>query len=281
MKIYLSPFSLTPKVRLNRTSGPGLHHGFFLMAEDELGVKYSEYFPHVGLGDQSHLEFQHTFPDPLNSYHMKILTQLRGPKLRLSQVRFKNHELWRPGLPVHSPVIKYKLAHEQDFAFLEPLRVQTRVRLDANGLFNNHSFKKFISAVPEELLSFIDYIEDPTASLDWSEITLPRARDFVPGKPFEFTVYKPNRSQLPPAGEKIIFSGNMGHTLGTLLAYEELVTTGDLQEIHGLLTPDLFEEEDTNLFLGSYSESFSVNLERARSLLRDLEKRDWSALCTI
>ena len=280
MKIYHSPFTLTPRVLLNRTSRLVPQQGFFLMTEGASGYTYSEYFPHVGLGDQTLLQFKKSFPDPLNPYHKKILTQLKAKALSIPQVRFKNHELWRARGAVHSPVIKYKLLHEGDLSFLEPLRNKTRVRLDANGLFTAGSFEHFLQLIPEELIAFIDYIEDPTSALDWNRITLPRARDFVSGWPFEFTVYKPNRSVRPSRKENIIFSGNMGHALGALLAYEELVHFGDLQEVHGLLTPNLFEEE-VDLFHGSFSEGFLPDVSASKKFLEGLEKKDWSELCTI
>ena len=239
------------------------------MAEDHEGIKFSEYFPHPGLGDQNLSAFRESFPDPLNSYHRKILSQLLGPVLTIPEISFKNHQLWQRGEPVHSLVIKYKLKNEEDLSFLYPLKSKTRVRLDANGLFQNHTFKQFVSSIPQKLFHLIDYIEDPSDALDWSEISLPRARDFVAGSPFEFIVYKPNRSEFSADRKNIIFSGNMGHSLGTLLAYEELITTGNLQEVHGLLTPHIFEEE-VNLFKGTFNDGFTPDLAEAKSFLKSL-----------
>jgi len=279
MEIYLSPFELIPKVRLNRTAKLEPLFGIYLMT-NEGGFRFAEYFPHVGMGDQSTLEFLKTFPDLSNQYHTKMMSYLSGPELKISDLKFFNHQLWRQGEKIISPIIKYKLLHAQDYTFLEATQNKVRVRLDANGLFDHQSYLNFRNQLAPSDIELIDYIEDPLAHEDWPGVDIPKAQDFIQGNPFEFLIYKPNRSSLPLCSRPIIYSGYMGSALGALQAYQELIISGDLKQYHGILTPGLYHNE-VNVFNGSFFDGFVPNAFESNNFLKQLAGREWSYLCTI
>ena len=276
MHISHSRFELGPKVQLNRFSQKKALAGVYLRSEEA----YAEYFPHESLGDESVETFLKTFPNPENPFHAKILENLKRPLPETPSLSFFNHQLWRPGQLVISPVVKYKLLHELDFDFFEVLEQNHRVRLDANGLFTVESFERFREKLKEVDLSLIDYIEDPLSSRDWSSIGLVAAQDFVQGEPSSVKIYKPDRSVFPTTQSPVIFSGNMGTALSSLSAYDELIKHGNLKEFHGILTPGLYQDED-QLFFGNYAEGFAPDLQKVKAFYQTLHTRNWTSLCTI
>ncbi len=279
MKVLFSPYSLEPRNRANNQADLKTKHGIFLRLESDF-IGYADYFPHVEFGDQSIAEFMSTFPDLSNDYHQKILQRLNQP-LNVSQdARFKNHQLYFPGDPIESNIIKYKLFIHEDTHFCSLADQGIKLRLDANGIFNRLSFLAFLNGLSPKTLGSIEYIEDPSRDSNWDNNLVKLAEDFLQGSPTDFVVYKPTRSLFPESNKRIIFSSYMSSWLGLWQDYLELIAKGDLSLTHGLVTPGLYNNMET-IFTGNYHEGFRPDLEKIRTLLGDLELIKWTYLCHI
>jgi hypothetical protein len=279
MDIFFSHYQLTPKHPFNHSSGTELRKGVFLKT-NLIDHELADYFPHENLGDQSVEDFLESFPNKNNQYHMSILRQLQLKKSPLPNVPFFNHQLWLRGTKVDSPVVKYKIMSIDDEIPTDILKSQCRIRLDANGIFKEKELFKFFSRLSIQQIARIDYIEDPTSTSSWSDIPVPTASDFIESPTFETLIYKPNRMHKVSLEENTIFSGYMGHPLGQVHAYRELIKRGNLNLFHGLLTPALYEN-GPNLFHGNYLEGFLPDPQKIEESTAFLLDQQWSRLCSI
>lgn len=282
MKIFFSPYTLHPLQKANRLSSMDPLPGIILKGEEEGIITYADYLPHQPLGDQSCDEFLQNFVLQNHEHSRKAFYFLKMDRKFQKQkaIKFYNHQLWKSSDPLESPLVKYKLEDAQDTHFLGALFKGIRVRLDANALFDKQGFFEFIKLIPPHLHNLIDYVEDPLYSLDWEGLNFPCAQDILKGTPAQFIVYKPNRGFLPAPTLPIIYSSYMGHELGKWHAYCDLVNFGDLTQYHGIITNGYYEEEK-NLFVGEYLDSFSPDLEVVNSIYQEMKQKTWTYLCTI
>jgi hypothetical protein len=278
MKFYFHKFQLTPLRKLNHLSSIAPRCGVFLKRENNEGLGFCEYFPHPELGDEDVDVFLASFHEQ-RSNSQKKAAYLLEPKW--SQVyepkKFFNHQLYKENDSLQSHVIKYKLHHKDDFHFIKLIKKGLKLRLDANGLFDLESWPHFIRSLSTETIEHLDYIEDPMNQLNWSDITLPAAKDFIPGVPYQVNIFKPYRDFLNLDKVRTIFSGNMGNGLSNYQAYLELVEFGDLRDHHGILTDDLYQE-CPKLFSGNFIEGFEPNNSAIRNYFLKLESLDWTPL---
>jgi hypothetical protein len=282
MKVFYSPYALTPKKRANRLSDLAPKPGVYLRGTLGDKVLFADYFPHHALGDRGPEEFLGSFKFQEHAYDRKVFALLlKDADLRRSPLRaFRNHQLWSAGETPAGPVVKYKLGDPEDFAFLPLLAAGLRLRLDANGCFDRVTFRTFVDRISAAYRSLIDYVEDPAPGEDWSGFPLPTARDFIAGTPHAYVIYKPNREERPQTDAKIVVSSYLGSDLGRWHAYGELLAHGDLAETHGIVTESFYDEE-LPLFRGSYRETFTPDRDVARRIYRDLAARDWKLLCSM
>lgn len=273
MNVFYRPYKLTPLKALNRFSSQGIRSGVHLKVKKRFTEHFADYFPHEILGDRPVELFLEKFKFQENEYSQKVFYfLLNEEKIRSQRPRpYQNHQLWNGQEAITTPVVKYKLRDEKDFTFLKALEKKHRMRLDANGLFGQESIKEFINQIPKELLVHIEYLEDPLIDKDWSNISLPLARDFIDGDPFKVLIHKPNCRFLKKTEKKVVFSSYMGSDLGRWHAYCELLEKGDLSEFHGINTPGLYAEERTNL----------LNEESVLDLYNELSFGEWKLLCSI
>jgi hypothetical protein len=277
MRILFHRFQLKPKVELNRLSSASFREGVFLKSEGSGGTGYTEYFPHPELGDQDINDFLETFKVQRHETQKKALYLLAPKWSRIESGKaFLNHQLFREGDPIGSGTIKYKIKNENDFLQSLPSGVKS-IRLDANGLFNQNSWKVFEQKALTSHLKLIDYIEDPIADGKWQDIQIPRAVDFINGSPNEVKIYKPYREFYPEGNKRIIFSGNMGHGLSNYQSYLELLERGNLVDHHGLLTPDLYDNLP-EIFSGNFQDGFKPELNSLREYFKQLESLTWTPL---
>ena len=278
MKISFHRFKLRPKVELNYLSSTHIREGVFLKSESDKGIGYSEYFPHPELGDESVDEFLKTFKEQ-NTLAQRKALYLLDPKwidLRLNKLFF-NHQFYQKGDLPCAKIIKYKIRREDDFGFLDLIKNKNIIRLDANGLFSQESWRDFFSRIPQEFIRSIDYIEDPIDDGEWKNILLPCAQDFIQGSPSHVNIFKPYRDFFPQEDKRIVFSGNMGHGLSNYQSYLELVHSGDLNEFHGILTNSIYQDSP-NLFLGNYTDGFSPNHSELESYIKEIASLNWTLL---
>jgi hypothetical protein len=282
MDVYYSPYELTALKSANRLSSTGKKIGIHLMASIEGKKVYADYFPHEVLGDRSVEQFLTEFQTQDHEYDRKLLHFLKqdGEYQNLKTVRFQNHQLIVGDEKPIAPVIKYKIQNTLDLKPIEILKSCITLRLDANGLFRKSEYEAYFDQFPRELLTKIEYVEDPLADINWGHLSLRSARDRIEGIPSHFIVYKPNREFIPRTPTPTIFSSYLGSDLGTWHAYCELMAHGDLTRTHGIYTKGHYQEEKTFLF-GSYREGFSPDLNKVRSIYQDLSKKTWKSLCSI
>lgn len=277
MKLFFHRFHLKSKVELNRLSSTSVREGVFLKSEGAGGIGYTEYFPHPELGDQSLNDFLETFKEQKNECQKKAFFLLAPKWSRYeSEKSFLNHQLFREGEPLQSDTIKYKIKNENDLLQALPLGIKS-IRLDANGLFNKNSWKVFEQKVLSSHPKAIDYIEDPIADGNWDDVQIPKAVDFIHGSPFEIKIYKPYREFFPEGNKRIIFSGNMGHGLSNYQSYLELLERGNLDDHHGLLTPDLYDNLP-EIFSGNFQDGFKPEKNSLREYFKQLESLTWTPL---
>src|SRR5690606_21250773 len=141
MKVYYSPYKLTPLKASNRLSSLRPEAGVLLKGVLGNKVTFCDYFPHVSLGDRSVDEFLEGFKYQNHTYDQKCFDfLLRDHELYwMKPRRIKNHKLWNVGEEL-APIIKYKVKAQDDYGFLGALKNKIPTRLDSNGLFSRPEF---------------------------------------------------------------------------------------------------------------------------------------------
>jgi hypothetical protein len=173
------------------------------------------------------------------------------------------------------------LIGSEDLLLKELLRKKVTVRLDCNGLFHRQDFLTFLEQFSADELKQIEYGEDPLSDLDWRDLPIKTARDFIAGNPFDFLIYKPNRDFFPDEpSTKIIFSSYLGSDLGTWHCVAEMSRLKRIEGIHGLVTSGYYEEE-RQLFDGNYQQGFSANSDKVHHIYHSLTQLSWKSLCSI
>lgn len=282
MQIYFALYSLTPLKRLNRNSTLEPKNGVHLKAVTPKGVGYADYFPHAIFGDKGCDHFLKQFHLQKDLYDQKVLELLiQDPgyqKIPLQKI--KNHQLWTGTEDLEAEVIKYKLLNPQDRTFLDPLKRGIRLRLDANALFNQETFRQFLSSIPYELRSLIEYVEDPIISGPCDSIGVKVATDIVRSEHFDIYIFRPNCQFYPNHQTKNIFSSYLGSDLGRWHTYCELIQKGDLNEIHGIMSRG-FYEESVCFMEGNYQDGFIPDPKLVKKMYEDLSKKEWIPLCEL
>lgn len=282
MKVFYSPYTLTPLKKANRLSSKERKHGVFLKGVLGDQTTFADYFPHIPLGDRSCDEFLPEFKFQNHEYDKKVFDLLLKDYQfqNLKPKKFFNHQLWDGSTDLEARVIKYKLLDLEDRRFTPCLEKGLQIRLDANGLFNRSECLDFIKDIPRKHHGQIEYIEDPLHEADWKDLGLPCAQDFIQGTPHDFSIYKPNCEFIPKIEAKIIFSSYLGSDFGRWHAYCELVGSGDLSLTHGIKTSGFFEDEKI-FFKGNYQQGFDIEQSVVKRLYQDLSYSGWKLLCTI
>ncbi len=276
MQVFYSLYHLTPVKKANRLSTPEKKTGVYLKIRQKLTNHFADFFPHIELGDESVDSFLENFKFQNTTYQQKVFYfLLQEEKLRTQNPRpILNHELWDGKTPTTAPVIKYKLQDPKDQNFLH-LPSTIKIRLDANGCFDEKSWNLFFKELPTEKYSQIEYIEDPMPSLPWPSSPIPWAKDFIDSKEASVLIHKPNRGFLK-TNQKTIFSSYLGSDLGLWHSYLELLKHGDLGLYHGIITRGFYQEER-----GIFLHNNLPNLDHLKSYYLELENLSWKSLCSI
>lgn len=282
MKVFYSPYILTPLKRANRLSSLDPKPGVLLKAVLKDQTSFVDYFPHLPLGDRSSEQFLSEFKFQEVEYDKKVFDLLlRDSKFQnIKAKKFFNHQLWTGVESIDSTIIKYKLLHALDREFLTCLERGLRLRLDANALFNRAEFQNFIKEIPAKYIPQIDYIEDPLSDKNWSDLPVPCASDFIEGSPFHYYIYKPNCEFKPKTESKVIFSSYLGSDLGRFHAYCELVENGDLSLTHGIISQGFFQEE-IHFMKGNYLDGFVPDNDLVRRVYQNAANSHWKLLCSM
>lgn len=281
MIVYYRPYKLSPISKLNRLSSEGIKRGVHFKVYFQNENSFGDYFPHEELGDQSIEEFLETFKFQSSEYSKKIFHFLQNDhRLRnLRPEKFFNHILFTHSVCADSSeCIKYKIKEKNDYKWEEIGGPATKIRLDANGLFSRDEIISFLEG--RSSLKRIEYIEDPSYEIDWSSIPVKTARDFIHGLPFTYYIHKSSARFAPENMDNVIFSSYMGSNLGTWQTYCELLEIGNLNQVHGIITPDLYPEL-RNLFKGNFQTGFFPCENEVKSMYKELNSGEWKTLCSI
>lgn len=282
MKVFYSPYTLTPVKRANRLSSLDRKHGVLLKGVLSDKVMFADYYPHIPLGDRPVDHFLPEFKFQNHEYDKKVFDLLLKDHefQNIKPKAFKNHQLWTGVEELEAEVVKYKMLHPQDTAWMVPLEKGIRLRLDGNALFKRPDYEAFVKEIPTKFHSLIDYLEDPLSEKDWSGLKLPSARDFIEGSPFQYYIYKPNCEFKPETDAKIIFSAYLGHSFGNWHTYCEMIREGDLSLTHGIIGKGFYQEEK-NLFTGNYKTGFTPDQTVVQKLYREVSGLEWKSLCSM
>ena len=277
MRIYISRYNRTPFQKLNRLSNRTIKKGV-LLRTDKMG--FADYFPHTELGDEDVEAFIKRFHSLKSPRHLKILNILEKESSLSTNTAFRNHQLvMENDQDIILPVVKYKIKHMRDYDFMK--FDFHKIRLDANGLFPDaESVNLYLESIPSIVKNKIEYIEDPTPFPDWNNINHACAKDLIQGKHFNYLIYKPDLSSLEHFDGPVIFSSYLGHDLGLWHAYEELISKGDLELVHGLVAKDVYQE-DLGLFDHLHEDYFRPNSDRVKRLFEEINLMEWEYLCTL
>ncbi|MDH4467042.1 MAG: hypothetical protein QE271_03220 [Bacteriovoracaceae bacterium] len=291
--IFYAHYSRTLKRNLNRLElrtpdSVTSKRGIYIKVKRGNLIGHGDYFPHELLGDISIEEFLDTFllqreTSQKKCYHFAI--QEMNKEFTEKCVPFFNHtplDLYSQQTSdttiSKNKVFKIKLHCREDATQINRLfnrKKNFQLRLDANGLFTNETFFSFYQLLSPEIIPAVEYIEDPSSSLDWSWLSATQwsaAEDFLPGKPSAIKIYKPNREFWVPGDKrKKIFSSYQGSELGQWHAYQELMKFGDLSLYHGIEQPNLYEE---NLDLFQNGNTMSV----VKEMYQTLHSLNWKEL---
>jgi len=282
MKVFCSPYTLSPVKRANRLSSLDKKHGVLLKGVLGDKVMFADYFPHLPLGDRSCDQFLEEFKFQNVEYDKKVFDLLLKDSdfQNLKPKTFMNHQLWTGSEPLEGEVVKYKMLHAHDTSYKIPLEKGLRLRLDGNALFTRKDYESFMKEVPQKYLKQFDYIEDPLAEKDWSNLPVPSAMDFIEGSPYQYYIYKPNCEFKPETDAKIIFSAYLGHSFGNWHTYCEMIGSGDLSLTHGIIGIGFYQEERP-LFYGSYKSGFNPDQTVIRKLYQNMTHLNWKSLCSM
>lgn len=233
MKLFYQHYTLSPLKTLNAKDNGQIKKGLYLKVEDDDGTFLGDYFPHTALGDKS---IEDILVNSKEQYFENSIQLAKTVDKRIEYRAFNNHLLNRFE---KNQVTKFKLKSLSDFDELEKgLALASRVRLDANGSF---SIKELNSAIEKLDYKKIEYIEDPSEQLNWNELIIPSASDFIENDFAQFSIVKPNR--LMKQEKNSIISSYMGSDWGRVLCTHFLHLYGDFNLVHGIDTPELFKEQ--------------------------------------
>lgn len=282
MKVSYSLYELTPLSKANRFSTSDKKTGVLLKADLGRKTFFADYFPHVPLGDRPCEQFLQEFKYQEDEYDQKVFELLLNDEKfqKFGSKKIQIHELWTGEKETSAPVVKYKIKHNEDYAFVKLLEKGIQVRLDGNALFTREEYKKYFSEIDPALLNRIEYMEDPLYDTDWKDLKIPSAKDFIKGTPHDYVIYKPNCEKHPVTEAKIVFSPYLGGNLGTWHAYSELVTSGDLKVIHGMKSEGFYQEE-AQFLKGNYQDGFESDKDLVIKIYQDVVNREWKQLCSI
>lgn len=282
MKVFYSIYELTPLKDANRFSTPEKKTGVLLKATLNSKTFFADYFPHVPLGDRPVEQFLSEFKYQEDEYDQTVFELLlKDEKFqKMESKKIMIHQLWSAGEEIKAPVVKYKIRHHEDYAFVPLLEKGITVRLDGNALFTRDEYKKYFREIDEKLLPKIEYIEDPLHDTNWDGLHLPCAKDFIKGTPHQYLIYKPNCERPPKTEAKVIYSPYLGGNLGTWHAYSELISSGDLNVIHGMKSDGYYREE-IQFLTGNFHDGFEALTSQVKKIYQDASSRNWKDLCSI
>lgn len=273
--IMFSKYSLTPKVDLNRFNQKGaLRNGVILNVDGN----YFDYHPWIEFGDLDVSSFLSNLKRyGINEVAKKSL-DLWSRRSEISHKSFCNHAFSKKG-----DVVKIKYQNfEHLLDFLRRIESVGKIRIDFN---NQCSFSEVLDiwkSIPTDKKNSIDYFEDPCpksekwGTLEEFGITIASDRNSKDGIGHSIDIYKPNVDMPNNSTRRQIFSSYMGHDLGRYMCYLELMEKGDLNEVHGLDTPNIYEEQ-LELFT-QHKDGLIVKTQAIASLERRLAALDWQSL---
>lgn len=287
------PYSLTPKRRANRFEQKQ-RKGFILRYEQNGFIGHSDYFAWEELGDRSVDEVLKDLNSNTNSIEVKRLIDqaILFSKINVKHLldfEFMNHVLYA-NEKLENKTIKLKVGinpPSEIRTIKELIQNNNILRIDANCAFELHEMKAFLNQLSSFEKSKIEYIEDPVlySTDEWKELksygvslALDNVRDWslIDNQAFDYLVFKPNVNDFNNQlnfSKKVIFSSYMGHDVGRIYCLEMLRQFGDVALIHGIDTPNIYEEQ-LSLFNINH-DKISLNEGVFQNLMEELTRIKW------
>ena len=271
--IEYSLYELQPLSALNAKSSKGKKRGMYLRVKNDSGFGYADYFPHAELGDLSVEDVVSGKRDIHFEKALWFATNEKELRQRITARSFKNHCLYKDGKAER--VLKVKVFGKQDFTKIRKLlQNDVTVRLDSNGAISVDQWNSFLKELEADELGKIEYIEDPGAG-DWGQLIVPAAKDFTEREGFDYVIHKANARFLENNG-KAIFSSYMGSDLGRYHCWLELMDRGDLELVHGINTPGLYQDQ---LEIFNCEDGVcTLNESAVDEIYANLNRRSWTCL---
>ncbi len=274
MEIEYSIMKLRPKKRLNRLSFGEREVLFFRVNRNF----YLEYAPWIEFGDISCEQMlnQIRVTKELPLFLLKTLKLEESNNI--DHKKFKNHK-FGVGDQAYSRKIKFNGSFEDLKKDL--FKSGGTFRIDFNNGSSVQALSSFLKSNSRELNERIEFLEDPFTLNGESEkfildygikIAADRNQFFHPLH--AFNIYKPNIEYNDNTFDYSIFSSYMGSDLGRYHCYLHLMSYGNLDLIHGINTPDLFDDQ-VCLFKDEGECNLSLNTTSIDIIYKKLEKLEW------
>lgn len=258
-EIFFSEYTLKSNSFWNSRTQSNTRLGVLIKIQfDKNLVGYSSYSPWPELGDETLEEglvsLQNASPTALMNqafYWADVDAKARAEKINLRESikPLKSHwlinNIEQAKFDPQFSIFKIKMGRdlESEAEFLQKnLAVSRKFRLDFNGSMNFSDFNYWWSALPQEIKSAVDFVEDPfnPETVDEeNELSNPLwAWDFYQAKvPQASTVVvKPTRSLKTQENVKRrVFTHSFDHPIGRVAClYAASQASGAEKEIHGL-----------------------------------------------
>lgn len=273
--IEFSKYILEPIAELNRFSTELKTREGVILKQDS---NYFDYHPWEQFGDLCVDEFLKSIKvDPENHLVNKGFS-LWNKRKHISHKPFLNHILNK-----HGDVSKIKFKNDDHLInFLDLAKTDSMVRVDFNNLYSFEEVETLWTKLNTSQKRKIEYFEDPCPkgekwlALESLGITIASDRNKKDGVGHSIDIFKPNVDLALSKDRVQVFSSYMGHDLGRYLCYLELMECGDLNIVHGIDTPHIYENQ-LELF-SSQENMLVINQECIKTLEANLETMSWSTL---
>ena len=270
---------LIPKQKLNRFHKIRARKVLYLKVDHEF---FLEYHPWEEFGDLDVNSFREEIKKKkcLPNFLMQLL-ELEKNRKNIQNLSFRNHEFGKVDKSYHGQYLKIK--YDNNYSFIENILSNgVKVRIDFNNNFHFDEFKGWFYQLENSKKELIDYLEDPGLKkldlIELKKLGIQLASDRSPLIPdiYQVKIYKPSIEDLIRLDIPIIFSSYMGGDLGRYHTYLSLMLNGDLNLIHGIDTPGIYEGQ-LDLFLSDgltrKIDNFQVN-----AMYKELENKEWQPL---
>lgn len=271
--------NLTPRKRLNRFHDNEIRKILYLRIDREF---FLEYHPWEEFGDQNILSFleETRRNEKLPKFLIKLLV-LEQKRKMIPFYSFNNHDFGSNVSDFNGKYIKIKF--DDNYPLIEKVLSQGNyVRIDFNNKFEFSEFEKWYNCLDLYQREFIDYLEDSgsndfvLAQLKNLGLQLASDRNVYIPEYHQVKIIKPSIEDIKQSNTVNIYSSYMGGDLGRFHTYLALLQNGDLDLIHGIDTPGIYQEQ-LPLFKSNGLRR-EIDISMVEKMYIELEGKNWQRL---